>query len=476
MAKDKITLYTPSNTGLIFHRAKHKEVRLIKGPVGSGKSVACVNEVFDLMCKQWSVDGVRKSRWAIIRKTVPELKSTTIKTWIDWYGHLTEMKYGSPITGQVSVPLEDGTIVEGEILFISQPDAASIENLKSLELTGAFINEASEIAKASFDLLTSRIKRYPAKRDGGANWYGVLMDTNSFDETHWLHDTFYKELPETYGLYDQPPALIRKKDDQGKIYYVQHPLAENIENLDVGIDYYLGMIHGKSKAFVDVIIMNQIGSCVEGNYVYVNEYEPTLEGNHTQQIFDPKDPVLIWTHDQNFSPMSSAIIQHKNGIDYVVDEIVLDHAGPVQVAQEFVERYSDYRGEIRIYGDKYGRQGEIHGLDSYYSIIKQVLNDHGFHMVTVLALTKNPLVKDCQDSLKARMCDAYDQRAFKVNPEKAPTTDTGFQRVALKEGSVYKELENNRYQHVTTACRYYTYSVYGTPNDDIRIQTTQLIR
>ena len=29
--------------------------------------------------------GKRKSRWAIIRNTNPQLRTTTIKTWLDWF-------------------------------------------------------------------------------------------------------------------------------------------------------------------------------------------------------------------------------------------------------------------------------------------------------------------------------------------------------------------------------------------------------
>ena len=61
-------------------------VRGIMGPIGSGKSVACCAEIMMRSCEQApGRDGVRRTRWAIIRNTYPELKSTTIKTWLDWF-------------------------------------------------------------------------------------------------------------------------------------------------------------------------------------------------------------------------------------------------------------------------------------------------------------------------------------------------------------------------------------------------------
>ena len=60
--------------------------RGIRGPVGSGKSVACCVEIFRrALQQQKNKDGIRRSRWAVIRNTNPQLKTTTIKTWLDWY-------------------------------------------------------------------------------------------------------------------------------------------------------------------------------------------------------------------------------------------------------------------------------------------------------------------------------------------------------------------------------------------------------
>ncbi len=60
--------------------------RGLRGPVGSGKSVSCCIEVMRRALEQKKgPDGKRKSRWAVIRNTNPQLKTTTIKTWLDWF-------------------------------------------------------------------------------------------------------------------------------------------------------------------------------------------------------------------------------------------------------------------------------------------------------------------------------------------------------------------------------------------------------
>ena len=60
--------------------------RGLRGPVGSGKSVSCCIEIFRRsLLQQKNPQGVRKSRWAVIRNTNPQLRTTTIKTWLDWF-------------------------------------------------------------------------------------------------------------------------------------------------------------------------------------------------------------------------------------------------------------------------------------------------------------------------------------------------------------------------------------------------------
>ena len=77
---DSIT-YDPAGPVVEAYHASDSFVRGLMGPVGSSKSSASCVEIFRRACEQKPSNGVRRSRWAIIRNTYPELKSTTIKTW-----------------------------------------------------------------------------------------------------------------------------------------------------------------------------------------------------------------------------------------------------------------------------------------------------------------------------------------------------------------------------------------------------------
>ena len=77
-------IYNATKTASNFH-LDNSRVRLLVGPVGCGKSVANCLEIFKRSAEQEAgEDGIKRSRWAIIRNTYPELKATTIKTWQQW--------------------------------------------------------------------------------------------------------------------------------------------------------------------------------------------------------------------------------------------------------------------------------------------------------------------------------------------------------------------------------------------------------
>jgi hypothetical protein len=55
-------------------------IRLIAGPVGSGKTTACLFELFRRSCEQAPApDGYRYTRFAILRQTLTQLKPTVLK-------------------------------------------------------------------------------------------------------------------------------------------------------------------------------------------------------------------------------------------------------------------------------------------------------------------------------------------------------------------------------------------------------------
>lgn len=432
-----------------FHDSRSR-VRCIRGPFGSGKSSGCVWECIKLAGEQEPNEhGERITRGVVLRNTYPELISTTIKTFMDWLEPFTKIRYGSPITAHVEMPWIDNTVIKCEIFFMSGDKAKDVKKLKSLEVSWVWINEASEVPKEIIDAAQDRMGRFPSARKGGCTRKGMIMDTNPPDETHWWYD-FEVNQPEGWEFFIQPQPLFRKQEE-GKIYYENNPIAENIDFLPGGFQYYHDMIPGKSLQYVNIFVLNQFGNLSESPRVYAYYSQE----NHTDREFNPNIPIIEWTHDQNFTPMSSAIVQSEKDKSYCVDEIIINSADANDVAGEFVERYKGYKGMVYLFGDSYGRQGEKHGKDSYYRILERILKTNGFRVANY-ALKSNPSIKATQESLRARIFDAYGNRFLFVNPKKCPTIDLGLRKVETKQGSTFIEVEDY-YQHVTTALRYWAW-------------------
>lgn len=182
-------------------------------------------------------------------------------------------------------------------------------------------------------------------------------------------------------------------------------------------------------------------------------YSDYSELNHTDKLYD-ENRHIIWTHDFNYTPMSSAIIQEYGEESYVIDEIILESAVARNAVVEFVDRYKDAKiKQLYLYGDASGRAGEKHAQDSNFTIIKDMLRENGWTVYDRVPKANGAIV-DGQNSLRGRIMNANEERRFFVNP-RCKYTDKGLSTTTLKKGSSFQE-EDSDYQHITTALRYYT--------------------
>ncbi len=145
--------------------------RGLLGPVGSGKSYACAAEVMLRAVKQpvSPKDGVRYSRFVVVRNSYPELRTTTIKTWLELFPEnvFGPMRWSPPITHHIKLPARgDAAGIDCEVIFLALDQPKDIRKLLSLELTGGWCNEARELPLAVIQGLTHRVGRYPTKAHG----------------------------------------------------------------------------------------------------------------------------------------------------------------------------------------------------------------------------------------------------------------------------------------------------------------------
>jgi hypothetical protein len=283
-AKSRVIDYKAEPTISRFHRSP-ATVRGIMGPIGSGKSVGCCMEILHRSMQQKpDVNGVRRTRWAVIRQTYPELKSTTINTWKDWIPESAcPITYGAPIEARMKTRLPDKTLLDMHVYFLALDKPRDAKKLLSLELTGAWINEARELDKTIVDAAFSRTGRFPSKRDcSEITWTGLIMDTNPPDDDHWWYRLAEEEKPAGWQFFRQPGALVPIIGDQGRIVrYEANPHAESVRFQQLGYEYWMRLSQGVDPEWVAVHCCGQYGSVFDGKPVYKGSYNDGVHASPT---------------------------------------------------------------------------------------------------------------------------------------------------------------------------------------------------
>lgn len=338
----------------------------IRGPVGSGKSSVCCLKMLAIAREQKpDPDGVRRTRWLVVRRTYAELRTTTIPTFLEWLGHLGTMRWSPPFEFRLVQPGIDMTV-----LFMPMDQADTLDKVRSLEVTGAWINEAREITWEALEAVRERTGRYPSRAHNGpgATWYGVIADTNSPPEDHWWAilsgdveppDWMTRdELPdvdrEQWRFFSQPPAMILADDpgQPGRKVWKLNPDAENLPNLPAG--YYERLAAGARLSYIKVQLANEYGQIEAGRPVY-------REFNQAVHVSDglswrPDEPLVIGL-DFGRTPAAVFLQRRPDGGWAVLDELFVVNIG----AEGFARRYLIPKlnrvfpeARARIWGDPAG--------------------------------------------------------------------------------------------------------------------------
>lgn len=428
--------------------------RLICGPFGSGKTTAGLIDVVRRAAEQRpGKDGIRRSRWAVVRNTAPMLVDTTIKSWFTWFpdgscGYWRQ-------TGKTFF-LHFGD-VRAEVIFRALDDEADVRNLLSLELTGAFIDETREIPRAIAEGLDGRIGRYPAVKDGGASWVGIWGATNPPEEgSYWwaimegIDPDTGLPRPNEWDIYQQPGGMLQIPDGKDGFTLIPNPDADNLEYLIPG--YYEDLSKDKSEEYIKVYVLGQYGTSKSGKPVH-----PLFkESIHVAKdiIIPNKHLLLVVAADFGRTPAMVLKQQDMHGRVLLLDEIVTENMGIERGIKERLKpllrnKYADF--DIRVTGDPSGNNG----MQTDEKTCATIFRDQGFKKVK-FAYSNNPIYRQgATDYFLSRYTDMGP--AFLVSPQCA------YIRRGLKGGYHYKinktgitsdEPEKNIYSHICEANQY----------------------
>lgn len=392
----------------------------IMGPLGSGKSVACCTKLMALAMEQLpDSEGWRRTRWAVIRNTYPELISTTIKTWLWLFPEAScgPMRYSHPITHHIRIsPTMKGSRViapglDCEVLFLALDKPDDVKHLKSLDLTGAWVNEGSELPFGVIDMLTGRVGRFPDKKAGWATWRGIFSDTNATDDQNWwhkyseggespldrvkLHDGSWVDVAWTF--FKQPPALLEVAETEkgyaiaeggfeqvevdpemvlaggGRVWYV-NPKSENLKYLRPG--YYHQQVQKKRFEWIQRYLQAKYIYFIDGK-AWMPEYS---DAAMSQRIPWDKEMPLIGGIDCGGGTLNPAAVVGQKGrlgdwrilFELSMFDIGIDRFADL-LKQDLSERFPGNRG-VKFYIDPAGK-----GRDELYETsVEQHFTDKGF--------------------------------------------------------------------------------------------------
>lgn len=458
-------------------------IEVLKGPIGSGKSAACCIRIFCHALEQPpGADGWRRSRWAVIRNTNPMLETTTIQTWLDWFPeqHFGKFNWAPPYSHVIRLEEQK---VELEMWFIPLDRPDQVKNLLSMEITGAWVNEAREVPREIVVAARSRCGRFPSLRSGAEpGWAGVICDTNEpEDDLHYLRMwAGQAEPPEwmdrtTRGLmfkpagikvYSQAPALTPVRDKGGAVTdFLDNPKAENLKNLRPG--YYRSQLAGQRVAWV----LNML-CCEPAHSGPTRPAQPEFrEAQHVAEkrlAWEPQGGRLLFGADFARNP-AVVVAQEQEGVAHVLAELVGQNVSVEVFWRDTVipflnDRWPSWRDSHHGWGDPSG--GNRTGADDNTAF--RVVQGMGVKLYP--CFTNDP--EQRQGALERRFRQLVaGAPAIRIDP-RCHTLIAGlkggyrYRKLQGQGESFSEEIEKNLYSHICEAAEYLFLGLDRTANKD----------
>ncbi len=348
--------YTPPRV-LGEFMASDQRIRIVRGPVGSGKSTVMVVEMLRRACEQEpGPDGYRRTMGVIVRNTLQQLETTclrTIRTVLPpplyvykTAAHMVQLRFNDVISDWLLMPLDT-------------PD--NVRRLLSLELTFAWMSELREIPPRLMMDVLGRCNRYPSKMNGGIGptWTGVFGETNSFSEDDEWFKVLELERNQKWGYFIQPGA--------------RDPGAENLENL--ARDYYPDLIENNSPEWVEQYVDNKVTPSLSGEAVFRSTFRPDF---HVAK--DPLKPnpggMLIAGMDFGRTPAfvltqmdvrgRLLVLAEATGENMGVEQFINTKVRPILAEPDF------YRLPVGVVGDPNGVVRSQIGEESIFDALKRL--------------------------------------------------------------------------------------------------------
>ncbi len=393
-----------------------------------------------------------------------QLKDTTIKTFQDW---LPPEKYGTWLSTDKDYIINkiEGVIVEVMFRALDKPE--DVAKLLSMEVTGAWINEVREIPKPIFEGLQGRVGRYPAVKDGGCSWAGIIMDTNPPDTDHWMYKMFEEPGKSSDPIEYICPACETKFDigasdicpecgwKYKEIFKQPSGISTQAENLpNLRLNYYQNLMKDKNPEYIKVYVHGEYGYVQDGKPVHP-DFKDSLHvaKEDLKPIFNL--PLII---GMDFGLEVACIICQltPRGRFIVLEEIVSEDMGIRRMVRDYLKPtlISKYRGfKVVGIGDP---AGNIRVQTDERTCLQEVT---AAGIPIRPAPTNSPVARiEALNSFLTKLVDG--KPAFLMSPSckvlrKGLNGKYRFKRVRVSGDEKYKDKpEKNIWSHICEATQY----------------------
>lgn len=425
--------------------------RLIAGPVGSGKTTACLIELFRRACEQAKApDGYRYTRFAIVRQTLKQLKDTVLKDITTWLEGVAMFKVSD---NTVYIQIGD---VRSEWLLIPLETPEDQRRLLSMQLTGAWMSECIEMDVGIISPLAGRCGRYPGPNLGGASWFGIIADTNMPSEGSDWHTFMALNTPPDWQIFIQPGGM--EEDAENLEWLTQTPdtlklpVTSEVRKAQ-GRTYYERFIRSNSEDWCKRYVHARYGDDPSGTAVFRESFKSAF---HVVKDVEPVvgHPLIIG-QDFGRDPCSIICQLDHRGRLLVLKEVIAEDIGlelhverslrPALMSEKFLGR------PVAIVGDPAGRQRSSIYEETTFDVMKRM----GFMAFPAPTNDLDPRLRAIEAFLLAQRDGGP---AMIIDEENCPTIirglSGGYRYGKTRAGQRKPTPDKNAYSHVIDALQY----------------------
>ncbi len=268
--------FTPVGTlREVFETTPRHKMIFVMGPVGSTKTTTCLYWLLlRALTQEPSPDGVRRTRFGLIRNTLVNLKQTILKDILSLFTELAEWR-PSENTVWIRVP----GVLECEMLLLGLDKPEDLRRLLSLQLTGVYINEVREINYPTIFASFSRTGRFPSNKHGKVKctYRFLIADSNMGVEGSQLHKFLEEERHPAVKFIHQPSAFS--------------PEADWLEYLPD--NYYEDLMIGATRAWIDTHVHAMWSADLSGEPVFGQIFNEYFHVSRERLQVLPGLPILV---------------------------------------------------------------------------------------------------------------------------------------------------------------------------------------